>query len=245
MDADRGGGAGQVTVSGTLALLGWGALRLFGLLRAQMLWRVVVGPLWEGIAAALAICTALVVLPTLTSDAVPLTQWLLVGACELLLGSVIGVLLGLPGVALLGAAGQSAAGLQVPRSGGLPLLLLVACLAGGLFAGVHRPLLLALRQVLHVWPVGAPTRWLPGISALGSWVIDAGQACLVLGLAFATPVLLSAATFDLGLRLASRGVAAPLTELVRPWLVVVVALVALGAAAAAYPEAWLRAWPGL
>lgn len=67
----------------------------------------------------------------------------------------------------------------------------------------------------------------------------------MLGLAFATPVLLSAATFDLGLRLASRGVAAPLTELVRPWLVVVVALVALGAAAAAYPEAWLRAWPGL
>ena len=44
---------------------------------------------------------------------------------------------------------------------------------------------------------------------------------------------------------ASRGVAAPLLEVLRPWLVVVAALVALGAAWAAYPEAWLRAWPAL
>ncbi len=232
-------------MSGTLALLGWGALRLFGLLRAQMLWRAAIGPLWEGIAAVLAICTTLVVLPREASEVVPLTRWLQVGVCELLLGSVIGVLLGLPGAALLGAAGQSAAGLEVPRSRGLPQLLMVACLAGGLFAGVHRPLLLALRQVLHAWPVGAPTRWLPGIPTLASWAIDAGQACLVLGLTFATPVLLSAAIFDLGLRLASRGVAAPVTEWVRPWVVVVAALVALGAASAAYPAAWLRAWPGL
>jgi hypothetical protein len=56
-------------------------------------------------------------------------------------------------------------------------------------------------------------------------------------------VLLSAATLDLGLRLASRGAAASVVELARPWLTVAAALVALGAAWAAYPEAWLRAWP--
>jgi type III secretory pathway component EscT len=232
-------------VNGTLALLGWGALRIFGLLRAQTLWRDAVGPLWEGIAAALAICSALVLLPTASAEAVPLTRWLLIGACELLLGSVIGVLLSLPGAALLGAAGQSAAGLQLPRNRGLPLMLTVACLAGGLLAGVHRPLLLALRELLGAWPVGAPARWLPGLPALASWILGAGQACLVLALSFATPVLLSAATLDLGLRLASRGVAAPLLEVLRPWVVVVAALVALGAAWAAYPEAWLRAWPAL
>lgn len=231
-------------MSGTLALLGWSALRLFGLLRAQTLWRDAVGPLWEGIAAALAICAALVVVPAANPEAVPMTRWLLVGACELLLGSVFGVLLSLPGAALLGAAGQSAASLQLPRSRGLPLLLAVACVAGGLLADLHRPLLLALRELLLLWPVGAPTRWLPGLPALTSWIVDAGQACLVLALTFATPVLLSAATLDLGLRLASRGAVAPGVELVRPWLTVVAALVALGAAWAAYPEAWLRAWPG-
>lgn len=230
-------------MSGTLALLVWGALRLFGLLRAQTLWRDAVGPPWEGISAALAICMALVLLPTATVEAVPFTRFLLVGACELLLGSVMGVLLSLPGVALLGAAGQSAAVLQLPRSRGLPLLLAVACLAGGLLAGVHRPLLLALRELLLLWPVGAPTRWLPGLPALASWVGSAGQACLVLALSFATPVLLSAATLDLGLRLASRGAAASVVEAARPWLSVVAALVALGAAWAAYPGAWLRAWP--
>ncbi len=229
-------------MSGGLALLAWGALRLFGLLRAQTLWRDAIGPLWEGVAAGLAICIAVVVLPAAAPESVPLTRWLLIAACELLLGSVLGVMLSLPGAALLGAAGQSAAGLQL-RGRSLSLLLMVACLAGGLLAGVHRPLLLALREILGLWPVGAPARWWPGLPTLASWVVSAGHGCLVLALTFATPVLLSAATLDLGLRLASRGVVAPVVELLRPWLVVVAALVSLGAAWAAYPHAWLRAWP--
>lgn len=230
-------------MSGGLALLSWGALRLFGLLRAQALWRDAIGPLWEGVAAGLAVCIALVVVPAAAPESVPLMRWLLIAACELLLGSLLGVMLSLPGTALLGAAGQSAAGLQLPRGRSMSLMLLVACLAGGLLAGVHRPLLLSLRDILGVWPVGAPARWLPGLPMLASWVASAGHACLVLALTLATPVLLSAATLDLGLRLATRGVVAPVVELLRPWLVVVAALVSLGAAWAAYPQAWLRAWP--
>jgi hypothetical protein len=34
-------------------------------------------------------------------------------------------------------------------------------------------------------------------------------------------------------------------EVLRPWLVGAAALIALGAAWAAYPEAWSRAWPTL
>lgn len=229
-------------MSGGLALIGWGALRLFGLLRMQVMWREALGPVWEAAAAVLAVSVALVLLPA-GGEAVSLGRWAPIAACELLLGSVLGGLLSLPGAALLGAAGQSAVGLQLSRTRGLPLLLIVACLAGGLISGVHRPLLLALRELLALLPVGAPARWLPELPALGSWLVAAAHACLVLALTFATPVLLTAATLDLGLRLASRGVAAPMLEVVRPWLVGAAALVALGAAWAAYPAAWLRAWP--
>ncbi len=233
----------MTTTSGGLALTGWGALRLFGLLRAQTLWRSALGPVWEGVAAALAVSVALVLLPTLAAQPVPLGRWLVIAVCELLLGSVLGGLLALPGAALLGAAGQSAAQLEISRSRGLPLLLVIACLSGGLIAGVHRPLLLALRELLALWPVGSPARWLPELSALLAWLVAAAHACLVLALTFATPVLLTAATLDLGLRLAGRSGAAPVVEVVRPWLAGAAAMLALGAAWAAYPAAWLRAWP--
>jgi hypothetical protein len=232
-------------VSGGLALLGWSALRMFGVLRMQVMWRSAVGPMWEAISITLAICMALVLWPTSPIESVPLSRWLAIAACELLLGSVLGGLLSLPGAALLGAVDHGAAVLQQPRSRGLPLLLTIACLAGGLLAGVHRPLLLALRELSTVWPVGAPARWLPGLDTLGAPLVPAAHACLVLALTFATPVLLTAATLDLGLRLAARGVAVAPVEAVRPWLVAAAAMVALGAAWAAYPEAWQRAWPQL
>ena len=232
-------------LSGGLALVLWAALRLFGLLRAQVLWQRALGPVWQGIAAALAIAVALVLWPVMPGEPVTFGRFVAIGACEFLLGSVLGGLLALPGLALLGAAGQSAATLQAPRSGAVPLLLAVTCVSGGLLAGVHRPLLLALRELLVLWPVGAPAQWLPTLPALLSWVVAAAHAGLVLALTLATPVLLSAATLDLGLRLACRGVAAPAGEVLRPWLCAAAALVALGAAWAAYPGAWLRAWPGV
>jgi len=185
------------------------------------------------------------VLLTHPGESVALGSWIVIGLCEFLLGSVIGGLVSLPGAALLGAAQQSATSLQVPRGRGLPLLLAIACVSGGLMADLHRPLLVASRELLMLWPVGAPTRWLPGLVALPTWILDSAHTGLVLALTFATPVLLTTATLDLGLRLATRGVAVPLLEALRPWLVAAAALIALGAAWAAYPGAWLRAWPAL
>ena len=234
-----------MTIASGLALFGWAALRLFGLLRAQVLWQRALGPVWQGVAAALAIAGALVLWPGTPGEAVAVGRFIVIGVCEFLLGSVLGGLLALPGVALLGAAGQTAATLQAPRGGALPLLIAVACVSGGLIAGVHRPSLFALRELLVLWPVGAPAQWLPAVPALLAWLVAAAHACLVLALTLATPVLLTAATLDLGLRLACRGVAVPVGEALRPWLCAAAGLVALGAAWAAYPEAWLRTWPGM
>ncbi len=229
-------------MSGGLAVLGWGAVRLFGLLRAQVLWRAALGPAWEAIAAVLAVCLAAVLLVPAAAPVTP-GAWTVVAVCEFLLGSALGGLLSLPGAALLGAASHGAGLLQAPRVRGLPLLLAAACLAGGLAAGVHRPLLVALRQLQTLWPVGAPARWLPAPADAPSWLAASAHAALTVALTFATPVLLTAATVDLSLRLGARGAAAPALEVLRPWLICAAALVALGAAWAAYPEAWLRAWP--
>lgn len=226
----------------SLAVFAWAALRLFGLLRAQVLWRVAVGPAWEAMAAALAVVTAVVVAPA-EGPSPTLTQWLLVGGCEFLLGSVIGVVLSLPGQALIGAAGQSAAVvLHGARGGSLVAAFAGACLAGGLAVDLHRPLLLSLQQHVGVWPVGEPARWLPAAEDLASWIAAAAHACLGLAFTLATPVLLATAVIDLTLRLTIRGVAAAPGEAVRPWLATAAALIALGAAWAAYPEAWARAW---
>ncbi len=223
----------------SLAVFGWAALRLFGLLRTQTLWRAAVGPAWEGVAAALAVCVALV-MPFGVAATVSTPTWLLIAACEFLLGSVVGVLLSLPGQALLAAAGQSGDLLNV--RGGLVVVLAVACLAGGMAVDLHHPLLLGLQQQLTQWPVGEPARWWPALAGLEARVITAAHGYLALAFALMTPVLLSVAVVDLTLRLTIRGVATAPGEVLRPWLVSVAALVALGAAWAAYPEAWQRAW---
>lgn len=224
-------------VAGPLAGLTWAAARLFGLLRAQVSWRAAVGPAWEAVAAVLALALALALAPAVLRP-VPLAELLLVGACELLLGSVVGAVFSLSGQALLGAAGQSARTLQVPRSG-LPLLLVVGGAAAGLAADLHRPLLLGLRGLMDVWRVGAPTSWATGEV---SQPVAAAHAATVLALALATPVLLAAAVVDLAMRLATRGVALAAFDALRPWLVTVAASMALGAAWGAYPEAWGRAF---
>jgi len=225
----------------SLAVFTWGTLRLFGLLRAQTLWRIAVGPSWEVVAAVVAGCVAVAVIPATAGGAVTMPTWLLVAVCEFLLGSVVGLLLSLPGQALLAAAGQSAATMNVPR-GGLVAVFAVACLAGGLILHLHHPLLLGLQQQLTQWPVGEPARWGPALAGLDSRVIAAAHGYLALAFALATPVILSVAVVDLTLRLTVRGVATAPGDALRPWLATAAALVALGAAWAAYPEAWQRAW---
>lgn len=225
----------------SLGVFAWAVLRLFGLLRAQTLWRVAVGPSWEVVAAGLAACVAVAVVPPSTGVAVTMSTWLLVAVCEFLLGSVVGVLLSLPGQALLAAAGQGAATMNVPRSG-LVSVFAVACLAGGLTVDLHHPLLLGLQQQLTQLPVGEPARWWPTLAGLDARVIAAAHGYLALAFTLATPVLLSVAVVDLILRLTVRGVASAPGDVLRPWLATATALVALGAAWSAYPEAWQRAW---
>lgn len=224
----------------SLAVVGWGALRVFGLLRAQVLWRTAVGPVWEGVAAGLAVCVALVAASGASAD-VSMTTWLLIAGCEFLLGSVVGLLLSLPGQALLAAAGQSGETIGGTH-GGLVFVFAVACLAGGLAADLHHPLLLGLQQQLTQWPVGEPARWSPAMDGFAERVIAAAHGYLALAFTLATPVLLSVAVIDLTLRLTIRGVATAPGDALRPWLATSAALVALGAAWAAYPEAWQRAW---
>lgn len=225
----------------SLAVFAWGALRLYGLLRQQTLWRVAVGPTWEVVAAVLSGCAAVVVMPAEVDAAMTLSGWLLIAACEFLLGSVVGVLISLPGHALLAATGQSGECLNVQR-GGLVALLAIACLAGGLAVGLHHPLLVGLQQQLTQWSLGEPARWWPALAGLDARVIVAANGYLVLAFTLATPVLLSVAVVDLTLRLTSRGVASAPGDALRPWLASTAALVALGGAWAAYPEAWQRAW---
>lgn len=224
-----------------LAVFAWASLRMFGLLRAQTLWREAVGPVWEGVAAGLAVCLAAVVAPAGGDVAVTMPTWLLVAGCEFLLGSLLGVLLSLPGQALLAAAGQSAALLNAAR-GGLSVMFALACLAGGMAADLHHPLLLGLQQQATQWPVGEPALWMPLPGALAERAIAAAHGYLALAFSLATPVLLSVAVIDLTLRLTVRGVAVAPGEVLRPWSATAAALVALGAAWAAYPEAWQRAW---
>jgi flagellar biosynthesis protein FliR len=228
----------------SLGVVLWAALRLFGLLRVQVLWREAVGPAWEAVAAGLAVCVALVVTPATADVAVATPAWWLVAGCEFLFGSVTGMLLSLPGQALLGAGGQGELLVLHGARGRLAALFAVACVAGGLAADLHRPLLVSLQRHLSVWPVGEPARWMSGLDAFATQAIAGGHAYLVLAFTLATPVLLAYAVIDLTLRWTVRGVATTPGDALRPWLATAAALVALGASWAAYPDAWQRGFGG-
>lgn len=228
-------------IAGAVAAWGWLALRLFMLLRAQALWRGAIGGAWALVAAGLAVVLAAAWSPGM-EGAVAWDVWLFAACFEAALGAVLGALVSLPGEAARGAARCSgrALGLARPRAWEALHLALAGALA--LALELHRPLLAGLHAVATRWPVGAPASWRfelePGV--LGA---AAGEAS-VLALGLATPVLLTAAVVEVGLAAASRvQPVAAAAQALRPWLVAAAALAALGAAWAAYPEAWMRALP--
>lgn len=229
-------------IPGALAGWAWLALRLLAILRAQTLWREVVGgPTWWAIAGALAAVLAAAWSPG-RAAAVPWSLWLLGALFEVLLGAVLGALVSLPGEAALGAARQSSVALGLGRSRAFAALHLA--LAGSLAAALalHRPLLTGLRSLATRWPVGDPGLWTIDLEL--SVVVTSMHDATLLALALATPVLLTAAIVELALALGAAfgPFAAPLTA-ARPVLVAAAALTALGAAWAVHPEAWLRALP--
>lgn len=228
-------------IAGALVAWGWLALRLLAILRAQTIWRESIGGMWWAIAGALAAVLAAAWSPGF-AEPVAWAPWLIVAGFEVLLGAVLGALVSLPGEAALGAARRSAVALGLGNSGAFAALQLA--LAGSLaFAlALHRPLLAALRSCVTRWPVGDPAAWSFDLD-LGAAVAAAHDVTL-LALGLATPVLLTVAVVELALGCAgSTGPIAALSGAVRPWLVAALALIALGAAWAVHPEAWLAALP--
>jgi type III secretory pathway component EscT len=234
----------------------WAALRVWAILRAQVLWRATVGPWWWLVAAGLALVLApAAVGQRMASIDVPvghdlsgvdLETWVLVGMSELLLGTIIGLLATLPGHALVGAmqVSNGLVGLGAVGSRGLVRLGVALVLAIALSLELHRPLLGGLLGTFAVLPVGRPGVWLAfPADGFAATVAMAAHSMTVLALALLTPVLLGCLVADIVARLLGRGPGAadPVAGALRPWLRVALALTALGASWAAYPEAWVRA----
>ena len=211
------------------------ALRTFAILRAQALWRTAVGVSWPFVAAGL----ALVLAPAVAGPSAPQLSWTTAGI-ELLVGTAIGIVVSLPGWALLGAATASATALRVAPK---PMLALTVAfvLAVALSLGLHRPLLFALRETgqMGAWAIAGDASWIVVARSL--------HAMTLLALALATPVLLCLAVAHLTLSWLGRGPAgfAPVADAVTPWIGAAGALVALGASWQAYGAIWAHAALGV
>jgi flagellar biosynthesis protein FliR len=217
--------------------------RLSAIAWTQVLWRTVV-PGWGVVAVGLSAIVALTVrAPEGTTLPAGGTLLLVLAALEVMLGLVIGLLAALPGYALLGATSVSAWGLRTARG---PLTHLGVCLslAVALGLGLHRPLLGALLETFAVLPLADPGAWLHVWGAQGGLLVVRGaHAMLVLALALATPVLLTAAVADLVVRLVAAG-PGPVSIALGPlegWLRVAAGVLALGASWAAYGHVWAEA----
>jgi hypothetical protein len=222
------------------------SVRIWACLRVQASWRWAIGVSWEWIAAAFAIAVAVLAWAGGRLGADVAMDGPAIGLAlvfELLLGTVIGLLISLPGWALVGAAQESEQALAWQgESGSFARLLVVASLAAGLALGLHAPLCAGLLGLFDSFALGRPSAWLPGTSALSSYVIDRATAFTLLGLALATPVLLT--RMLVWLCLASLGRERLETQdwfdVLIPGLRLGAGLVALGAAWSAYPEAFAR-----
>ncbi|HLT39498.1 MAG TPA: hypothetical protein VK034_24610 [Enhygromyxa sp.] len=218
--------------------------RIWALLRVQASWRAALGRRWEWIAATLAVCVAMLL--ATTGRLAPLerpgwSDFVVALAFELALGSVIGLAVSLPGWALVGAAMQSEHGLELRGSGTLTTLLIAASLAAGLSLGLHRPLLVSLLASFDRFALARAWEWL-SVAEPGPWWIEQLVTFTTLALALATPVLLTRTLVELGaasLARAGAGAGSLLAAII-PGLRLAAALVALGAAWSAYPEAFAR-----
>jgi hypothetical protein len=209
-----------------------GALRWWALLQVQALWRAAVGRWWTAVSAGLAL--GLAVSTGAWTVVARVDPWV-AALAELGLGALVGLVVALPGHAVLGAAGASARVLGVAPG---PWRALVLGLVGAtaLSLGLHRPLLLGAHATFEAWPVGDPLAW--GVVAVPVARLAHGLALVALTLA--TPALLAAAVGELALRVAGAraGVGAPLLDGAAAWLRAAGAAVATGASWAAYDAVW-------
>ena len=226
-----------------VSLLGVGllALRLWALLSVQVLWRATVGWVWLLVSAVLAVVLAMADGGSVGAAAVG-SDPVLAALAELMLGALLGLVIALPGYALLGAA-QASAKVLMTRPAAWRALTLSLVAATALSLGLHRPLLLGARELSAAWPVGDPSAWLQASSQISLARVAHGMTLLALTLA--TPALLVGALAELVARIAERGSLAGLGDAVGPWLRVAGALVATGASWAAYDAIWAARALGL
>lgn len=231
-----------------LAAAIWWTLRLSALLSVQVPWLRLLGPLWIPVALvlALSIASALALSPGFSSI-VASTEIiepvvLLHGAVlEVIFGGLVGLIIGLPGHALLGAASISSRAFEIRRGAFEPLLIaLVLSLCVGL--GLHAPLLLGLREFALLLPPGLdlPSA-LPALAngQSAEFIARTAAHLLFLALALATPVLLTRAVIELAASLVEPP-GGSRSSLAR-WLASAAAVLALCASWSAYPDAWLQA----
>jgi type III secretory pathway component EscT len=233
-------------VSGLGLALLLASARVWALLRVQASWRAVLGRRWELIAAALAVLVAgsMIAAGRLTALELDGLGSLAVALLfELALGSVIGLAVSLPGWALVGAAAQSEHALELrsDEPSTLSILLIAASLAAGLSLGLHGPLLAGLLASFERFELASASTWLIA-PELGAWLIEQLAMITSLALALATPVLLTWTLIELGAASLGRVGFEPaaLSSAITPALRLASALVALGAAWSAYPEAFAR-----
>lgn len=208
------------------------ALRWWALLQVQALWRAAVGPWWTAVSAGLAVGLAV---GTGAWGVVPRVDPWIAALAELCLGGLVGLVVALPGHAVLGAAGASARVLGVAPG---PWRALVLAIVGATAIGLqlHRPLLLGAQGTFEAWAVGDPLAW-------GAVEVPVGRLAhglALVALTLATPAMLAGALGELVLRVAGAraGAAGAMLEGAAPWLRVAGAAVATGASWAAYDAVW-------
>jgi hypothetical protein len=120
-------------------------------------------------------------------------------------------------------------------------LLVAASLAAGLSLGLHRPLLAGLLASFERFELASASAWIPTLG-FGAWLGEQLAMVTVLALALATPVLLTRTLVELAAASLGRTgfEASSLLEVFSPALRLAAALIALGAAWSAYPEAFAR-----
>jgi hypothetical protein len=155
-------------------------------------------------------------------------------------GVVLGLWSAVPAWVLLGAAHTTSAalGLHRVRSAALTLAWILVTSSIALGLGLHR---VALASLGAVSDIGAAAGHLPTADEL----VVALHGAVVLGLALTTPVLLSGAVAEVGVRalgaaVPGGGSAAAVAVGVATWARLAAGLVALAAAFSTHPEAWVR-----
>lgn len=216
------------------------AVRWFVVLRLQPHWSHALGRLWWPVALGVAISVAAASDP-LGVELGSTSAWAVAVSGEILLGAGLGVVVSLPGYALLGGAAASAGAL---RTMPIPLVRMVvsAALVAALSLRLHHPALVVARDHADALPPGRPEFWLPSIADLMHSLPAQLDSMLLLALTLATPVLLSVVVLRSAVALVGSGPAAakPLSDAVGPALATAGALLALAVSWSVYPVGWAR-----